>query len=219
MNIESIRDIRVYGKIHTVKLTPEYPSDFYDPNIELLGTYLRRLPIPKGVIVDIGANQGVVALMMQSCIPNTGIVCIEPALENIEHLKYNVPDAIIYPIGISNVNCTGSLYNGRANQCYRVDTAVTGSTIIATLDSLNLENLMLLKIDVEGHEIEVLQGAATTIEKYKPIIHLEHHWDLVDKDALYSQIEQLNYTVNYLDGNTGYSYGEINTYILTPNYN
>tara|TARA_B100000963_G_C22483804_1_gene605960 strand:+ start:183 stop:995 length:813 start_codon:yes stop_codon:yes gene_type:complete len=43
---------------------------------------------------------------------------------------------------------------------------------IIKLDSLNL-NPDLLKIDVEGHELEVLEGCSSTINKYRPLIIIE----------------------------------------------
>src|SRR5260221_6638127 len=42
-----------------------------------------------------------------------------------------------------------------------------------TVDSLNLNRLDLMKIDVEGLELEVLKGAVDTIQRYKPIIVAE----------------------------------------------
>jgi FkbM family methyltransferase len=43
---------------------------------------------------------------------------------------------------------------------------------IIKLDNLNL-NPDLLKIDVEGHELEVLEGCSLTINKYRPLIIIE----------------------------------------------
>jgi len=43
------------------------------------------------------------------------------------------------------------------------------------LDSLGLERLDLIKIDVEGMEIDVLRGAAEVLEKHRPIMLIEHH--------------------------------------------
>ena len=38
---------------------------------------------------------------------------------------------------------------------------------------LNIKNIDILKIDVEGYSYEVLQGAKETINKFNPIIQLE----------------------------------------------
>jgi len=35
------------------------------------------------------------------------------------------------------------------------------------------KNISVIKIDVEGHEFEVLEGAINTIDRYKPIIYIE----------------------------------------------
>ena len=43
------------------------------------------------------------------------------------------------------------------------------------LDSLGLTRLDLLKIDVEGMEVEVLRGAAKCAQALKPIMLIEHH--------------------------------------------
>jgi len=44
---------------------------------------------------------------------------------------------------------------------------------LKTLDSYNFKDVDIIKIDVEGHEFDVVQGAEQTILKYKPIVQLE----------------------------------------------
>lgn len=43
------------------------------------------------------------------------------------------------------------------------------------LDDMRMENVDHVKIDVEGHELHVLRGAAETIKKYKPVITIEQN--------------------------------------------
>lgn len=47
----------------------------------------------------------------------------------------------------------------------------TGDIQLESLD--NIEIIDFVKIDVEGHEIKVLNGAANTINKYNPDIFIE----------------------------------------------
>jgi len=44
---------------------------------------------------------------------------------------------------------------------------------IRTLDSYNFEDVDIIKVDVEGHEFDVVLGAEKTIEKWRPVVQLE----------------------------------------------
>jgi len=46
---------------------------------------------------------------------------------------------------------------------------------VTTIDSYNFDKIDFIKIDTEGHELYVLEGAINTIEKYKPNIFIEVH--------------------------------------------
>jgi FkbM family methyltransferase len=48
-----------------------------------------------------------------------------------------------------------------------------GPVPVATIDSLNLDEVSFIKIDVEGHELPVVQGAAKTILRCRPLIMIE----------------------------------------------
>jgi FkbM family methyltransferase len=68
-----------------------------------------------------------------------------------------------------------------------------------TLDSFKFKNVDIIKIDTEGFEFPVLQGAVKTIKKYKPIIQVEtipgHHKFGVTVDEIQSFIVKLGYRV------------------------
>jgi hypothetical protein len=59
----------------------------------------------------------------------------------------------------------------------------------------------MLIIDVEGHEIEVLRGAAVTIRNHLPLINCEVHW-LGDTFLRYytKELKPLGYTLRNIDG-------------------
>jgi hypothetical protein len=44
---------------------------------------------------------------------------------------------------------------------------------LRTLDSLNLQDVGFVKIDVEGHELDVLRGGAETIQRNRPHLLIE----------------------------------------------
>ena len=76
-----------------------------------------------------------------------------------------------------------------------------------TLDSFNLENIALIKIDVQELGKKVLKGAEETLKRCKPllIIEFENHQLLktnTSVEELIAYIKQLDYYIFYLD----YSY-------------
>ena len=55
----------------------------------------------------------------------------------------------------------------------REDKAALNSVKLTTIDNLNLSELHFIKVDVEGYELKVLNGAINTIKKFKPLITCE----------------------------------------------
>ncbi|MBD3563031.1 FkbM family methyltransferase, partial [Planktothrix sp. FACHB-1355] len=63
---------------------------------------------------------------------------------------------------------------------------------VITVDSLNLPYCRLIKLDVEGMELQVLQGAVNTINRLKPILYVEN--DRLEKAlSLLSYLHSLGY--------------------------
>ena len=68
------------------------------------------------------------------------------------------------------------------------------------LDNFNFSNkISFIKIDVEGHETEVIKGSEATIKKNKPILLVE----IEEKYTLKKVIDTLNY-INSLGYNSFY---------------
>ena len=55
---------------------------------------------------------------------------------------------------------------------------------VETLDSYNFQDVGFIKIDVEGYELFVLEGAEQTIMKYKPVIQTELHQGLFKRQGI-----------------------------------
>jgi hypothetical protein len=62
---------------------------------------------------------------------------------------------------------------------------------LITLDSLNLPRVDLIKIDIEGMEINALHGAAELIKSNKPILFIE--WIKSDQQELVSLLDAFGY--------------------------
>jgi FkbM family methyltransferase len=69
-----------------------------------------------------------------------------------------------------------------------------------TIDSLSLKRLDLIKIDVEGMELEVLEGAQATLRAFYPIVFAEHI--KVGPQRLNDALESIGYKVFVYGMNT-----------------
>jgi FkbM family methyltransferase len=75
---------------------------------------------------------------------------------------------------------------------------------LRTLDSFQFEKVGFIKIDVEGHELEVLRGAAKTIQRYHPHLLIEVREDnLMQLSALLNDWGYAQTTLQALGGPAG----------------
>jgi len=157
---------------------------FSDPGYE----ELLLLAQGKQTVFDIGANIGFTAVTMSKCLSTNGAVyAFEPDPFNFGRLSKNLelnPDAVVCPQkqGLGNEKTELKLavvtpHNLGGNRI--VQDAVSDFTIvpIATLDGFCAEHAVarvdLIKIDVEGFELNVLRGGTAVIARDLPDMFIE----------------------------------------------
>ena len=121
-------------------------------------------------VLDIGAWCGTWSLAMQKYAEN--IFCYEPNKTHFACLEKNLAsfsNVSLYNCAIGNEEGFVKLTEETATQNTRV-IQEKGDTKICTIDSLSLDNVDLIKIDVEGFEMEVLKGATETIKNVEYIM-------------------------------------------------
>ena len=139
-------------------------------------------------ILDIGANIGYNALMFSDYGP---VYAYEPlfhkivklnvennSLKNVIEVKpYALSDkAQTVPMYYPNSVKTTGLRNYGGSSMYKKEWSDESSKTDVEchrLDDVYTGIPSVIKIDVEGHELEVLKGAEHTIRKYKPTILIE----------------------------------------------
>jgi FkbM family methyltransferase len=219
---------RIYGRtglsrtIHgeeTLRLLPctRLIPEEYEP--EALDA-LKQTIVPGAVVLDVGANVGISAMMMARWCGSEGhIYAFEPSPTPkkllAKHLELNglsdrvtISDcalsdaegtAIFYASGISGKSALSDANIGQDSEAVKVS--------VTTIDSYCETNKIkpsLIKIDVEGFEFKVLNGARKTLREVQPRILVELHpmfWPALGIDTAWaaSQLRELNYRVTPIE--------------------
>jgi len=64
---------------------------------------------------------------------------------------------------------------------------------VKTIDSLNLDHVVFIKLDIEGMELKALTGAVNTIQRDQPFIAFEHH--KINRQQAEQLLRDLNYII------------------------
>jgi FkbM family methyltransferase len=138
------------------------------------------------VVADVGANQGLYSLWLARVATSGHIYAFEPDPQLFRCLENNIRNNQL--TNISAIRAAASDRSGRlaltANKLNRGDNRVTrnpdsgfAEVKAITLDeTLSHSRVDLLKIDVQGFEIEVLQGARETIGNNRDLTILFEFW-------------------------------------------
>lgn len=169
--------------------------------------------------VDIGANMGVLAGFVARAHPGR-VIAVEPdratarraaagfAL-NGQRLATVVCAAAGDAVGEATFHVSAgrsdasSLHSGLIGRD-SIPTVVPMITVDQLVKSLVIDRIGFLKIDVEGYEPEVIEGALGTIRAHRPSILFEYHWDIAPRlgwkaEAIKARIETVaEYTFHVL---------------------
>jgi FkbM family methyltransferase len=140
-------------------------------------------------ILDIGANIGWHSVLWAKALPNSKIFAFEPAPDTYALLRRNIDrnslNQQIYPISKAVSNEPGILpfFRSKDNAYSSLkDTkrreildqiSVPVTTIDEFVETHQLTEISLIKIDVEGLETQVVQGGLTTLDKFAPDLFVE----------------------------------------------
>jgi FkbM family methyltransferase len=161
----------------------------YDPNeFAFLAAELK----PGMTFVDVGANEGLYTIFGARCVGARGrVIAIEPSRRECVRLGRNVAanhlrNVEIVPVAASNGRGEALLrvagyghegHNTLGAFIYDTGLARTETVPLAALDAVvrdsHLGRVDVIKIDVEGGELAVLQGAREILSRDHPILVLE----------------------------------------------
>lgn len=168
------------------------PEDAYfnmlpDHDLGGIANYLTRLARVRHVknCLDIGANIGLSAMLMAEIAPSSKVFSFEPSPHTYEHLVANIernkgwsqisPQPFAVGDGSRKIKFFSDDANSHANHI-----ALDGDGIEVEMKSIDdfvygagLDTVDFIKIDVEGFELPVFQGAVKTLLKFRPAVLFE----------------------------------------------
>ena len=120
------------------------------------------------VCLDIGSNIGQWTRPLAKRFES--VVCFEPNPNFRECFKKNIQEknVLLWPYGLSDKE-----HKAKQDFNSTVLHEEDGDIDCRTLDSFGLTNIDFVKIDVDGFEIPLLNGARETLSKNDPVINIE----------------------------------------------
>jgi len=151
----------------------------------------------KNVALDIGANIGLWSRDLT--LHFAQVIAFEPVSDFRDCLIKNVANNNIdirpYALGPEDTTIDMVVTNGNTGHSHVDNNTIgSGSIDMHKLDSLEFDAVDYIKIDCEGYELSILQGAEQTIKKHRPVIVVEQklHKDTgITKETQYSSVELL----------------------------
>lgn len=157
-----------------------------------LGTYEREkqekffASVSNGdVVYDIGANTGLYTLLSAKACGESGhVYAFEPAQRNLDFLNRHVDlnqskNVTIFPYAVADTPGTAYFEQGENHATGHLASDGGVPVEVVTVDTLIKQDTALpptlLKVDVEGAETEVLQGATHALKKVRPVVFLAIH--------------------------------------------
>ena len=178
----------------------EVYGEFSEGEVEVFRHFVR----PGDIVLEVGANIGSHTLPLSKLVGEKGSVfAFEPQRLIFQTLCGNVAlNSLSNVWTLQGVVGTGEgevrvpEVNPRAPANFgglELGGMLTGmQTPVIALDEIPVSRCRLIKIDVEGMELDVVRGAEGLIQRFRPILYLENDRD--DKsDALIAHLRSLGY--------------------------
>jgi len=159
--------------------------------------------------LDIGANIGYYATIESQSVGKLGhVIAIEPSPINFSFLKRNMKlqknsNYELYNFAMGNIEGEINFLISEKSNLSRVvqegENIPDGCELIKiplkTVDNLieemNVEKIDLIRMDVEGYELQILEGSKNSIKKFKPMIQIELHTEILGPKDLKKILKDL----------------------------
>ena len=168
--------------------------------------FVRELD-PGQVFFDVGANVGYYSILASRIVgPSGRVVAFEPVVRNISYLQRHVEinkaeNVRVLPFAVSSANGILSFSTGPNSAMGSIEANGTGDVLVSAVSLDYIAGRLdimpdMLKIDVEGAEMDVFAGAEKVLAS-RPKIFLSTHSPELRERCL-AHLKSLDYTVEPL---------------------
>jgi len=192
----------------------DYPSIINNGYLHIeqafqLTDYL-KLNDKKGIVIDVGAADGRISIMLENHFSNSAIYCFEPIKSTYQTLVENVKGysrihhynkalgAAQHNLVINKTNriTSSSLFPIEENikDSYFAENIIKVGEETITVSTLDDEipvndNVLLMKVDVQGFELEVLKGGINTLSRTSIVLFEAQNHNLYFGAPKYFEID------------------------------
>ena len=185
-----------------LKVNPNFGKDIYYLGFYEVGTIhvINNVLRQGDTFMDVGSSVGLLSFIASNIVRETGqVFSFEPEESSFKHLVDNISinkskNIKPFNVGLGNENQVIRIYKNRGcpSMVKEEETKLVENVKIVKLDELieseNIKKVKLIKIDVEGFELEVLKGSVDLLE-YFDYIYVECSFiELYEKQALADEV-------------------------------
>lgn len=165
----------------------------------------RKFPDDKGIVVDVGAYDADSTTHFSRHLPNNKVLGFEPHPDSYKRGLYNIrnkENVALYNIGFSDKegeadfyvtkdNVSSSIYSIKDNSEFSFDKIIKVN--MTTLDEFfaSYDNILLLKLDVQGGELKILKQGKETLRKTKLVLTEVLNSELYEGGCMYHEVDEL----------------------------
>lgn len=179
--------------------------------------FIELIPKKEGIILDIGANIGIMTYHLSKRFSLNYIHAIEPVPSNVEILKKiikqkQLKNVSVHALALGTENSTAKMILPFENNVYfqglshikheSITEMNEGKEFEVEMKTLNdlfpNKKIIAIKIDVENFEYFVLKGGENLLKTHQPLIYAEL-WANENRQKCFDLLSALNYQTFVID--------------------
>lgn len=185
-------------------------SDFLGER-EIIRHLLARVR-PTDVFYDVGAQFGAYSCLVSDLLVGGTVVAFDPDTRRVSRIRNNFElngvDGVVLPVALSDRQGSKNFKLSTGELTGNAGTEVETTTVDYLVKEEIVPEPTIMKVDVEGAELDVFRGMTETMDRSLPrVIYCETH-ETVDSNVVREFLRDYDYTVSGLDSHSTFLYAK-----------